>query len=216
MEFDKYKPSDQPEQTPYRRPQTPDEAAQAFGIPDEARDNPLIQAFLERRSGRAEATPEPQSPQAYQPSEPLRPEHSAAILNIPEEHLSHPAVAELVSVHSRLDQLVTDTLRAHTDHDRPAKGMTLARERELLNAPDMKLSLEDRYHVANALLLAAQEFLTEGTGIVPSSPEPYAFRKLRDALDRVGYDLHLTKQPPTVYNFDDGLDPIEPEAGLDE
>ena len=147
--------------------------------------------------------------EAYRPSEPMTPENVARSLNIPEDKLSEPAVQEYVSVYSRLDHLITDTLRAHTDHDRPSKGMTLAGERELLNAPDMKLPLKDRYYVANALLLTAKQFLSEGTGSVPHSPEPYAVRKLTDAMRRLGYDIQLTKRPPTVYNFDDEVAPVE-------
>jgi hypothetical protein len=48
-------------------PGTPEAVAQAFEIPDEARENPLIQAFLERRSRRVSAVPVQSEPRQTSP-----------------------------------------------------------------------------------------------------------------------------------------------------
>lgn len=211
-----------------RLPETPDEVAKHFGIPDEERDNPLIQKFLQRYTRDGLPRVEQPNPEPYNPSTPLTREQVSRQFRIPEANRTTPVVQEFTSIHARLDHLITDTLRATSDHDRPTKGQTLATQRDVFAAPDMVLPLEDRYEVANALLLAAQQFLTEGMGEVPSDPKPYAFRKLRDAAHRLGYDLRLTKQPPTVYRFDNDDPtgelpeppmprlPVVPEADIDK
>jgi hypothetical protein len=192
-----------------RLPETPDEVAKHFGIPDEDRDNPLTQDFLQRYTRTGLPSPEQPERQPYRPSTPLSPEQSARQLRIPEANRDNPVVQEFTSVHSRLDRLINDTLRARTDHDRPAKGQTLATQREVFAAPDMAIPLDRRYEVANALLLAAQQFLTEGMND-GYDPRPYAFRQITAAVSRLGYDLRLEKKPPTIYNFDDDIEPIDP------
>jgi hypothetical protein len=185
-----------------QRSQRINDVAKAFNIPDESRDNPLIQAFLERRA----RTSEQPIFQAYTPT---TAETIAARYDIPEDTQEHPVIQEFTRIAATLDSLVDQTLNAATAHLRPTKGNTLARERELLGAPDMTRTLSDRYEVANALLVAANTFLTAGLGEDSSNSEPYGFRKLKEAASRLGYDLTLTKQEPTVYNFDSFQEPDE-------
>ena len=117
-------------------------------------------------------------------------------MGIPEVSREHPVVQEFTHLAAALDTLVDQTLAAATAEQRPTKLTSLARERELLNAPDMIRSLHDRYAVVNALLVAASTFLSDGMGTETLDTAPYAFRKLQDAARRLGYDLTLTKKPP--------------------
>src|SRR5687768_3688433 len=97
-----------------------------------------------------------------------------------------PALIMLTSIHARLDHLVSDTLRAQTDHERPTKEASLAAQRELLQAPDLAIPLADRYAVVNALLVAAEALLSEDMGASEVSARPYALGKLKEAAYRLG------------------------------
>lgn len=187
-------------------PGTPDEIARGFGISEEARDNPLIQSFLERRSRRVSATGEQPERPAYRPITPTTAEQIAERFGIPQVNREHPAAQEFAHLAAALDTLTDATAIANSSHDRTAQPGTLAAARELFHAPDMTLTLQDRYAVVSSLLVAAREILGEGMGDIAVDAQPHAFRNLRDAMDRLGYDLRLEKQPPTVYRFDDAID----------
>ncbi len=171
--------------------------------------------------------PAPKTP-SYQPSERTTPELEADRHRIPEASRNHPLVQEFTHIAADLDTLIDATSRAETNHDRPVKGTSLTTQRELLGAQDMRLPLEVRYAVANSLLLAADAFLSEGIEADSFDTTHYGFRKLRDAMNRLGYDLQLTKRPPTVFDFDHDDPtpelpeppaprlPVVPEVDIDE
>ena len=122
-------------------PGTPDELATAYGIRDEDRDNPLVQAFLEHRAQRVSATPGEAERPAFHPITPTSPENIVKRLGIPEANREHPVVQEFTHIAAALDTLVDQTLNASTAHERPTRETPLARERELLSASDMSRTL---------------------------------------------------------------------------
>lgn len=121
-------------------------------------------------------------------------ESTAKSLDIPKENWKHPEVHRFIRLVNRVENLQMDLSIAQSESNRlifPEKDpANLAKTRELLNSPDMRSNLVDRYSTAELLLRAVEAILTIDIGEGANDPDPrrYIARKISAALAPLGYE----------------------------